>query len=254
MTVTNDFLPSDSSRQLGTPARSYPTVLGVTLTPNVISILIAVFGLAAFLYLILNLVIPTWQKHQELESSRDKKQTEVQQKQAGLAKSQQVRTELAQAKQQQTEVLSLFANENTLDTLALDLDRLAEDNNAKANGNGVKAKITKYTPVVDASDGVVNDSSLGAEVNGKLKSRAVNVGVEGTYEQTELILQDIERLQSLLIVKDYQSISSQTPANVQGKGPQTITTSFKLQALIPLSPEELAKASAAAAAAKRPPK
>ncbi len=253
MTFTEDFLPSGEGKPLRA-APNYPTVFGVTFTPDVISILVAVLGLAGFLYLIFTQVIPAWQKHQDLEATQSQKQAEIQQKQTELAQGQKFRTELAQTKQQQTEVLSLFANEDTLDTLLLDLNRLVEADNAKVSGNGIKAKLTKYVPVVDPSNGVIVDSSLGPEVNGKLKSRVVNVGVEGTFAQTESILSDIERLQSLLIVKDYQSTLPQTPLNQQGRGPQTISTSFQLQALVPLSPEEVTKAAAAASAASQPPK
>ncbi|MBV8884930.1 MAG: pilus assembly protein PilO [Chroococcidiopsidaceae cyanobacterium CP_BM_RX_35] len=244
MTVSEDFVPFQKGKMFGAEPR-YPTLFGLTLTPNIISILVMMLGTVGFFYLVANQVMPAWQKHQEMEASQVQKQTQIQQAQTKLAQSQQVRAELAQAKQQQLEVLSLFSNENTLDTLALDLNRLAETINASL-GSGVKAKLTKYEPVADPSNGAITDGSLGPEVNGKLKSRAVNIAFEGTFEETETILRDIERLQSLLIVKDFQSTLPQTPLNLQGKGPQTITTSFQLQALIPLSPEESAKATAAA--------
>ncbi|MBD0300616.1 MAG: pilus assembly protein PilO, partial [Tolypothrix sp. T3-bin4] len=71
----------------------------------------------------------------------------------------------------------------------------------------------------------------------------------GTFEQTQSILRNIERLQSLLVVKDYQSIMTTASADQKDKpvgGPVSITTSFQLQALIPVSPEEAAKAAEAA--------
>lgn len=242
MTISEDFMPFKGGKFGAEP--NYPTVFGVTLTPNIISILVAILGVAGFVYLVTNQVMPSLQKHQELEASQVQKQSQIQQIQAQLAQAQRVRADLAQAKQQQLEVLSLFSNENTLDTLALDLNRLTEADNAKVSAGGVKAKLTKYEPVADPSNGAIADGSLGPEVNGKLKSRVVNVAFEGTFAQTATILRDIERLQSLLIVKDFQSTLPQTPLNLQGKGPQTITTTFQLEALIPLSPEEATKASA----------
>jgi len=255
MTMIEDFLPPEESRGLGATL-TYPTMFGITLTPGIGGVVIAVLGLAGFLYLVVYQVMPTWQKHQELEASVAQKQAQVQQEQGELAQKEKIKSGLEKVKQQQKEVLSLFANENTLDTLLLDLDRLVETDNAKVSG-GVKAKLTKFVPVVDSSNGAIVDNSLGSEVNGKLKSRAINVAIQGTFTQTESILRDIERLQPLLIIKDYQSTLNQAPPiNQQGKvvgAPQTISTAFQLQALIPLSAEEVAKASSADAA-KQPPK
>jgi type IV pilus assembly protein PilO len=95
------------------------------------------------------------------------------------------------------------------------------------------------------------DGSLGVGVNGKLKRMNINVEIVGTYEQTQSILRNIERLQPLLIVRDYQSTLSTVQAtDAKGKpirrvGPAPITTSFQLQALMPLSREEIAAAQAA---------
>lgn len=158
--------------------------------------------------------------------------------------------ELAQAKQQRQQVLALFADEKTLDTMLLDLNRLVEGGNAKTPLNAVRAKLQKFVPAIQKPE-PVTDGSLGPAVDGKLKRSSVNIEIIGTYEQTQSIIRNIERLQPLLIVKDYQS----TLANVQatdrsGKpirrlGPAPITTSFQLQALMPLSPEDAAAAQAA---------
>ncbi|MBV9388830.1 MAG: pilus assembly protein PilO, partial [Chroococcidiopsidaceae cyanobacterium CP_BM_ER_R8_30] len=181
MTVSEDFVPFKEGTTFGAEPK-YPTVFGVTLTPNVISLLVIILGTAGFLYLVANQIMPAWQKRQELEASQVQKQAQIQQAKTKLAQAKQVRAELAQAQQKQLEVLSLFSNENTLDTLALDLNRIAEADNAKASAGGVKAKLTKYEPVADPSNGALADNSLGPEVNGKLKSRAVNVAFEGTFE------------------------------------------------------------------------
>ncbi len=70
-------------------------------------------------------------------------------------------------------------------------------------------------------------------------------------------MRNIERLQPLLIVKDYQAtlapVESRSPLDktpVQ-VGPAAINTSFQLQVLMPLSPEEVAAAAAAKNAATK---
>jgi len=90
---------------------------------------------------------------------------------------------------------------------------------------------------------------LSPEVNGKIIYLVFNVTIEGTFEQTESIIRDIERMQPLLIVRDYQSTLAPTPtADAKGKvvrGPVMINTSFQLQAIMPVSPSESAWTSSA---------
>ena len=242
MTISEEFISFEDNEE---PAPTYPTAFGITFTPIVSGVLIAVLGLAGGVYLSLNLLMPAWQRHQELTASQNQKQSLVEQKQASLRQREKIEIQLAQAKQQQAEVLALFANEKTLDTLLLDLNRLVQSANAKQNA---RAKLKKFVPVNSSAE-VIADGSLGSEVNGKLKRRTVDVAFEGTFEQTQSILRNIERLQSLLVVKDYQSIMTAASADQKDKpvgGPVSITTSFQLQALIPVSPEEAAKAAEAA--------
>lgn len=248
MTVTEDFISVEEGGELEAAAPTYPTAFGITLTPAVSGVLIAVLGLGGALYLILNMVMPAFQKYQELQASRNEKQGLIEQKQTSLIQTEQVKTQLAQAKQQKVEVLGLFANEKTLDTLLLDLNRVVESSNAQIQRNNVRAKLKRFVPVNQTAEAIA-DSSLGAAVNGKLKRRVVNIELEGTFEQTQSIVRNIERLQPLLIVRDYQSALAQASANQQGKvvqGPATITTSFQLQALMPVSPEEAATAAPSA--------
>lgn len=246
MTISEEFIPIEGGQQFDT-APSYPSIFGITLTPQISGLLIGLLGLAGSIYLAINLVMPTWQRNQELQASRNQKQAQVEQKQASLRQSEQVKTELAQAKQQNAEVLALFANEKTLDTLLLDLNRLVESGNGQLQGSSVRAKMTRFEPDNKAPE-LIADSSLGAEVNGKLKRQVVNVEIEGAFEQTQSILRNVERLQPLLIVKDYESKLVPERSDVEDAvvgGPPTITTSFQLQALIPATPEERAQAVAA---------
>jgi len=215
-----------------------PSVFGIALSPGVSGALLAVLGVGGGLYLLLNQVMPAWENGQKLQADLVQKQAQVQQKQAGLKKSEQVNTQLAQAKQQKVQVLNLFANEKNLNTLLMDLDRVVQSSNAKFSQNGVRAKLRRFVPVNQSGEAKA-DSSLGLEVNGKIKGRVFNVAIEGTFEQTESIIRDIERLQPLLIVRDYQStLAPMSTADAKGQvGSAIITTSFQLQALMPVSVE-----------------
>jgi type IV pilus assembly protein PilO len=221
---------------------AYPVVFGITFTPVISGVLIGVLGLAGATYMLLNLVIPAWDTFGQKQSTKEGLIAEVEQKKVSLQSIDQLNAELAQSKRQQSQVLAVFANEKTLDTLLIDLNRLVGAGNAQLSTNAVKAKLQKFTP---SSEGAqpVNDGSLGAEVDGKLKRSSTEIEISGTYEQTQSILRNIERLQPLLLVKDYEStLLSETFEEGQPRrvGPTPITTKFKLEALVPMNPEEVA--------------
>ncbi len=245
MTFSDDFITVGEGQDLQSSTANYPTLFGIQLTPQISGILIAVAlgGLAA--YIANSYVMPVWQKYGELTADRDLKQSQVAQKQANIKQGEKLKTDLVQAKQQQTEILSLFANEKTLDTLLLDINRLVESGNTST---GVVSKLQKFEPANQSAE-IITDSSFGSEVNGKLKRRIINIALTGNYEQTQSILRNMERLQPLLIVNDYTSTLQQDPVDpATGRlPPASINTAFKLQALIPATPEEAAAAAAAAA-------
>lgn len=228
--------------ELEEESSAYPEVFGITFTPTISGILIGVLGVAGAAYMLMNMVMPAWDTFTQKQGTKQQLETEIQGKEARLQSIDELNAKLAQSKRQQSQVWAVFANEKTLDTLLIDLNRLVEAGNAQLSSNAVKAKLQKFAP---DSQGVqpVTDGSLGAEVNGKLKRSSTDIAIKGTYEQTQSILRNIERLQPLLIVKDYQStLVNETfeegkPARV---GPTPITTSFKLEALVPMNPQEVA--------------
>ncbi|MBN3909888.1 MAG: pilus assembly protein PilO [Nostoc sp. NMS1] len=253
MTLSDDlnFAEQGGEFDQATPS---PVLFGIAFTPKIIGILVGVIGLAGAGYIFLNLLMPAWESYQQQQAKSSELQGQIEQKKANIKQIDKVKEELAQAKQQKIQVLGLFANAKTLDTLLLDLNRLVESGNTPTSINAVRAKLKKFVPVSQKPEPII-DGSLGLQVDGKLQRSTINAEITGTYEQTQSIIRNIERLQPLLIIKDYQatlaplesrSPSDKTPMRV---GPAAINTSFQLQVLMPLSPEEIA-----AAAAKATPK
>lgn len=253
MTLSEDFNFGENGGEFG-ESPAYPVVFGISFTPKIIGILVGVLGFGAALYIVLNLLMPAWDTYQQQQAKESELQGQVEQKKASIKKIDQVKAELEQAKVQQVQVLSLFANEKTLDTLLLDLNRLVETSNAQV-ANGVRGELKRFVPASQKPE-PINDGSLGILVNGKLKRSSINIQIVGTYEQTQSILRNIERLQPLLLVKDYQSTLEAVksdPSSEKGVkrfGPAPLSTSFQLQALMPLNPEEIAAAAAKAAPKK----
>ena len=235
-------------------------VFGVTLTPTIIGGVVAVLGLLGAGYMLFNMAMPAWDTYQQLQTKRDQLQTEVTQKKTQAQQIGKVEADLATSKQQQKQVLALFANEKSLDTLLLDTSRLIDSSNSKAFGNAIRAKLKRFVPVSEKPV-LIEDGSFGAEVNNKLKRSIVNVDIEGDFEQTQSIMRNIERLQPLLLVKNYDSKLTPPEMSDDKDNPVQIgigklTTTFALEALMPLTSEESTNlaAKAAVAAAAAPPK
>ncbi|MDP5016311.1 pilus assembly protein PilO [Anabaena sp. UHCC 0187] len=237
---------------------SAPVVFGITLTPTIIGGLVGFLGVAGAGYMLFNMAMPAWDTYQQQQTKRDQLQTDVSQKKSQAQQIGKVEADLAQSKEQQKQVLALFADEKSLDTLLLDTSRLIDSSNSQAFGNAIRAKMKKFVPASEKPV-VVDDGSFGAEVNNKLKRSLVNVEIEGNFEQTQSIMRNIERLQPLLLVKNYDSKLAAPEMSDDKDNPVPIgigklTTSFQLEALMPLTSEEATDLAAKTAAANAPKK
>ncbi len=232
---------------------NYPTAFGITFTPRVGGIIFGVLGVLGAVYLLANSVSPAWTQYQQLEADVKERQGRIENKQKIQQEIAQAQKELEQAKQKNKEVLSLFPNQKTLDTLLIDL------NNPIKSRNGT---LTSYEPAKDVP-AATNDSAGVVPGNGKLQRKTYNITLEGSFDQVRSILRSFERLQSLLVVRDFKSELSDdqgflindngqvTPAifkkenrRVVPGGKPTLKTTFKLDALVPVSEVEAAQAAA----------
>lgn len=249
MTASDDFIPGGDDFD---PGPNYPTAFGITFTPFVLGILIALAGLAAFIYVLLTLVLPAWEANGRLNQ-------EVQDKRARLDEQNQVQqqikkaeADLESARRQREDVLALFASEDSVNTLLLDINRQINSRSAadlaklkqqriaacppwvKANLRDVerqvgdfvvKSQLRRFNPVTDPQNPtvvtqIIQDDSYGPQVKGKLKKQVTSVQMEADFEQTLLILQRMERLQPLLVFKDINVVlgeSSGGQANTAGQ-------------------------------------
>lgn len=243
-----EFLPEGQEE---TP--NYPTAFGITFTPRIGGVIFAVLGLLGAAYLFVNVVQPEWQRNQELKDKKAQTQGEVDRLKDTEKKIAIKQKELEQAKQQNKQVLNLFGNDKTLDTLLLDLNNLT-----KSRSGTLKSYDFASNP--PATDGVINDGSLGAQVNGKLKRKTIGVELTGSFDEIQSIMRSFERLQSLLLVKDFKLETSDEPIIVllnpsgksepgvrkQERGKQEVVAgvkpklkaTFKLEYLSPVVQEE----------------
>lgn len=259
MTISEDLSFSQNSN-FNDVSPSYPVAFGVTFTPPIIGAVVGGLGFLGAVYMILNMVMPEFSKFQDLQTKSKDLQGQVDQKTLQAKQADKILTDLAQSKEQQTQVLALFANEKSLDTLLLDTSRLVDSSNAPVVGsNAIRAKLKRFVPEGDKPE-IIADSSLGDKVNNKLKRQIINVEIEGNFEQTQAIMRNIERLQPLLLVENYDSRLVEPEVDKSDKDKPAVrkeigklSTSFDLVALMPLTAEEVAKIAAEEAAKAAPP-
>lgn len=225
----------------------YPTAFGITFTPLNNGIGLGVLGILGAIYVWMTFGAPSYDKYNQLKAQETQKEQQIAEEKNGnyQRKLAQVEQEMIQAKKLQETAYSLFATEGSGDTLLLDINRFAKTN---------KATLKSFTP--DNKAVVVSDGSLGPLVNNKLKRRTFSLDVEGDFLKVHELMRDIERLQPLLLVKNFKAVATLPEGEqkniLKGKykdGQVTyqqeknsqVKSTFRLDLISPLSPDEMAK-------------
>lgn len=256
MTLSGDFIPEDTGVQEAAP--EYPTAFGITLTPMVIGIILALLGLGGALYLFLNVLQPALQRRSELAAEVRSKQADLANQAQALEEVEAVEAELEAALAERRSVYGLFSSEEQLDTLIIDINRQIvptnvgiEDLRRQLIGAGVDpelvgARLTQVEPLPDQS-GVITTEDLEEstyyteEIVGKLRSERISVGIQGDFAQIQSIIRNIERLEPLLIIRDFTLQESELNEEFSDiAGIKILDAQLVLDALIPTSsPDEL---------------
>lgn len=240
MTIGGDFIPVGDGQD---EAPDYPKVFGISITPTVGAILLILLGALGAYLLWTNLVQGTLQRNQELKADIAAKEQQLANQADTQKQIADARARLQSAQQLQADVRSLFASEESLDTLLLDINERVQSVNAGITDPAKRATLSRFDLNEEAS-GVITDSSLGTEVNNKLERRVYDVEIRGTFPQTQSIIRNIERLQPLLVVSEFNSDLDQSTQRIvldnrgrlapAGQPDTQITTAFRLSALVPV--------------------
>jgi type IV pilus assembly protein PilO len=240
MTASGDFIPTGDGNIDG-PA--YPKVFGITLTPTVIGILLGLLGALGAYLLWSNLVQPALERNQQLKQEIADKEQQLVSQQETQKQIEDSRRRLQEAKQLQADVLGLFATEESVDTLLLDINERVNSVNAGIQDPAKRATLSRFDLNNELS-GVVADGSLGSAVDNRLRRQVYNVELKGSFPQIASIIRNIERLQPLLILSNFESeldtSTQKLVLDTQGRlipanQPDTrVTTSFRMDALVPV--------------------
>ena len=239
MTFADDFALDD--KELG---EDYPTAFGITFTPMVMGIAIAVAGVTLAIYGFVKYVQPAREEYQQKLTQKQELQQQLNSIKSGDAdlKIAQLEADLEASQTLKSRVLSMFTSEEDLETLLIDINSFIASN---------QAELIQYQP--DRNVSTIDDASLGEGVQGKLKRKGISLTIEGTFNETEELLRDLERLQPLLMVNSLSSTVTQKPTAVLNstsegqtlivpKDEAVLRTQIKLDAILPASQAELEQA------------
>ena len=200
--MTNDFMVDED--QFVEEEPDFPTVFGIQMTPTVVGVLLALVGVGAAVFAFLNLLQPVLDTRTTLKAEVEQLEGQIQDPAEAQRLIDEAEDRVAKAEQLEADVLALFADESSLETLLLDINERVESANAGVADESRRAILSKFN-VDNAASGLVNDGSLGTQVDGRLNRLVYDLEMEGSYAQTQSILRSIERLQPLLIVQDFRT-------------------------------------------------
>lgn len=173
----------------------YPSAFGITFTPKVSGIAAGIGGLLIAIYLFSTQVLPVSGELGELKEKKEENEQQIETLEALKVESrlQQKKAELQQVQQTKQEVINLFANPENLETLLISLNEFGQQTNVE---------LKNYSP---QEEQIVNDPSFSELAVGRIKSKAYQMEIAGSFSQIQLFLQDLERLQPLLVVRDFNA-------------------------------------------------
>lgn len=248
MVVANEWNPELEEQE---EEGGGPKLFGISLKdPRFIGGVIGVVGIGIAGFLGYNQLKPAIEKSAELRGEIETAKVQIKEQQKQIKERPKAEAEMVKAEQQREDVTSLFASEKTMKTLLYDINKLIDQINSGITDEEQQAKMTKFEPV-ESKDGnyIVKDSSLGPLVNGKLKRREFKVEFEGSYPQTRAFMIALERMQTLLVVKNLRTRLDQGNQVIEVEWKQNrfvpvsqpesrLTTSFDMHALLALSEKE----------------
>lgn len=259
MTFTDDFSPVEGADAFE-EGPSYPVAFGIEFTPKVQGIAIALAGVVGAFVLFTRVVQPIAQTKSDLELTVADKQAQLATQQASLEEQEAVQAELDNVIQQRVGIYSLLGSPESLDTLLLDINQQIKASNASldqllggrlstsvqtlkllgANDPIIRALYTaelrQFNPA--GLSGLVTDSLYGEQLNNKLERQVVRVVFISLFDQSQAILRNIERLEPLVIIEDFNQTwavaSEGIPEEALQRVVRPVTTSFNLEVLVPV--------------------
>jgi len=228
MTFNDEFIPRGMAEE--GEEGSYPTAFGITFTPTIIGGLVAILGILGTAFIAINFIQPAFTEYNTKQDELTAKALEVENLKKTVQNIEKLQADLVVAERQRREVLSLFSTERNLETLLLDINNSVKER---------RGELTKFQPVVPATATTQTAQQQATAASDPFQRHIFDISLDGNFEQMQTILRTIERLQILTVVREFNTKVTEAPKIIinQGQattsGAPTLTTSFKLETIIP---------------------
>lgn len=225
MTFNDEFIPGGAAEETS----SYPSAFGITFTPPIIGGMVAVMGLLGTVYIALNFIQPAFEEYNKKQNELTAKIQEVENLKKTVQNIEKLQVDLVKAESQRKEVLSLFSTAQNLDTLLLDVNNSVKER---------RAELKTFQPIIVPPTGQTAQQQA-QTASDPFQRQTFTIALDSNFEQMQAILRNIERLQVLTVVREFNTTVTKDPKIVinQGQasvsGVPTLTTTFKLETIIP---------------------
>jgi type IV pilus assembly protein PilO len=193
---------------------------------------------------------PALEEKRQLKGQIQKAENSIERQRELLKNMQELEEQKEQALRQQAIVASLFTRRETLSTLLFDINNIIAQQNATIDSEAEQLQLVEFTPESGLQGIPANDMSLGSWAPGKLKRKVYSVTMEGTFEQLQSFVRNLERLESLLLIKSPAVEVQQDTLEVglawqngeitiAERSTPRLRTSFQLEAIVPRTQKEI---------------
>ena len=212
MTFSDELTPEE---RLEDEAPDYPEAFGITFTPQVSGIALALAGAVFAGYLWINVLQPARNTYNETVNRRDQLAGQLEQLKNNLAEQpslesleeeiQVLQSQIEGVKLQQQEVLTLFSTDKSLEVLLFELEKMVKETNTDTmTGPAPQVQLNQISPGSPNPQGVNNDK-YGAVAKNQLKRQTYNLEFVGTFAQTRLFIRKLEQLEPFFFVKEFST-------------------------------------------------
>lgn len=261
MTVSEQFMAMQAARAEEAPPPGSYKIGSFVLTPQIQGILIAVLGLGLAGFAGFKMLLPAMEEQTSLKSQIAAKEAEIATQRSKISQMEEARANLITTQQQKENVLALFAQGATLETLLLDINQIVRQSGGNLESfkplesspnewifteGPAQAGGAAAPPPADpaaAPPPTTPSLTLSQAVEGKTMA----LEMAGNYQQTLDTLRRLERLQQMVVFGQFTSALGQGSQRIfvdpDGKiteqAPANLETVFNLIAVMPLPPEQL---------------
>lgn len=261
MTVSEQFMAMEAARAEEAPPPGSYKIGSFVLTPQIQGILIAVLGLGLAGFAAFKMLLPAMEEQTNLKTQIAAKEAEIANQQSKIRQMDEAKANLATTQEQKENVLALFAQGATLETLLLDINQIVKQSGGNLESfkplesspnewiftEGTAPARGAAAPPPADSAAAPPPTTPSLMLSQAVEGKTMELEMAGNYQQTLDTLRRLERLQQMVVFGEFtstlgegsQRIFVDPDGKITEQAPANLETNFNLIAVMPLPPEQL---------------